>query len=340
MSDRTPEEREAARREREARRGPLPAQGPAPVVRPPESPEPQGPQGHQEPREPLEPPTLDPPDHPPSFAAPPLPVGRPPRRRRAVRAPGERSGASRGRSTAARIVAVAVLVLAIVAIWFLDQLFQPFAGSGHGSVVITVPSGASTGSIGDELARDGVISSSFFFGLRATLEGDRGKLRAGTYHLKRGMSYGAALSVLSTAPPAAPTTDVTIIPGRTRREIALLLHQQGVHGRFLTDTEHTTLLNLRGYGAPRHLSNLEGFLFPSTYQVRTPISIPALVNDQLTTFRQQFATVDMSYARRKNLTPYDVLTIASMVEAEAGTAHDRPLIASVIYNRLAQGMTL
>jgi uncharacterized YceG family protein len=340
MSDRTPEEREAARRAREARREPPPAQWPTPAVRPPEPPEPPEPEPYEPPEPEPEPPALDPSYDPPSFAARPLLEDRPPRGRRAVRAPRERSGAPRGRSTAARIVAVAVLVLAIVAIWFLDQLFQPFSGSGRGNVVVTVPSGSSTGSIGDRLARDGVISSSFFFGLRATLEGDRGKLRAGTYHLKRGMSYGAVLSVLTTPPPAAPTTEVTIIPGRTRRQISHLLHEQGVHGRFLTDTEHTTLLNLRGYGAPGNLSNLEGFLFPSTYQVRTPISIPALVNDQLTTFRQQFATVDMSYARSKNLTPYDVLIIASMVEAEAGTAHDRPLIASVIYNRLAQGMTL
>jgi uncharacterized YceG family protein len=354
MSDRTPEDREAARRDREARRGgqgfePEMPRAPDPPPRAADPSPPAGPPTVQWPPPaqwpapappPPEPPALDPPYDPPAFAERPLHKGSPPRGRRAVRAPRERSGGPRRRSTAARIVAVAVLVLAIVAIWFLDQLFQPFTGSGHGSVVVTVPSGSSTGSIGDQLAHDGVISSSFFFGLRATLDGDRGKLRAGTYHLKRGMSYGAVLSVLSTAPPAAPTTEVTIIPGRTRRQIARLLHQQGVHGRFLTDTEHTTLLNLRAYGAPRNLSNLEGFLFPSTYQVRTPISIPALVNDQLTTFRQQFATVDMSYARSKNLTPYDVLTIASMVEAEAGTAHDRPLIASVIYNRLAQRMTL
>jgi uncharacterized YceG family protein len=238
------------------------------------------------------------------------------------------------------VIAVAALVLAIAAIWFIVELFQPFQGSSHGSVVVTVPTGASTGTIGDELARDGVVSSSFFFGLRATLDGDRGKLRAGTYHLKRGMGYGAVLSILTAPPPAVPTTNVTVIPGRTRRQIAMLLHQQGVHGRFMTDTRHTTVLNLRAYGAPAGLNNLEGFLFPSTYQLREPISIPALINDQLTTFRHQFATVNMSYARSKNLTPYDVLKIASMVEAEAGTAHDRPLIASVIYNRLHQRIAL
>jgi uncharacterized YceG family protein len=230
-------------------------------------------------------------------------------------------------------------VLAVAALWFLIELFQPFHGSGQGSVVITVPAGAGTDAIGTELAHDGVVSSSFFFGLRARLAGDS-KLLAGTYRLKHGMSYSAVLNILTTPPPAAPTTNVTIIPGRTRRQVALLLHEQGVHGKYLTATTHTTVLNLRAYGAPSHLDNLEGFLFPSTYQLRVPVSIAALVTDQLRSFRQQFATVNLAYARSKNLTPYDVLIIASLVEAEAGTAHDRPLIASVIYNRLRLGMPL
>lgn len=239
-----------------------------------------------------------------------------------------------------RVLAAAGVVVAVVVIWFLVSLFQPFNGSGHGSVVVTIPIGSSTSAIGHELARDGVISSSFFFGLRAELAGDRGEMRAGTYHLRHGMSYSAVLTALTTVPAAAPTTNVTIIPGRTRRQIADLLHREGVHGRFLTDTRRTTLLDVQSYGAPANLDNLEGFLFPSTYQLRTPITIPALVADQLTAFRKQFATVNMSYAKSKNLTPYDVLKIASMVEAEAGTAHDRPLIASVIYNRLRLDMPL
>jgi uncharacterized YceG family protein len=64
------------------------------------------------------------------------------------------------------------------------------------------------------------------------------------------------------------------------------------------------------------------------------------VNKQLQTFRQSFAKVDLSYARKKNLTPYDVLIIASMVEREAQVAKDRPLVASVIYNRLHRHMPL
>jgi UPF0755 protein len=378
MSERTPQEREAARREREARRS----------GRRFDAPEPSGPTepGPTEPAAPPVPPRSEPaardsapaPAPPPPSFEPPheaaieptdeffhdgengrshpereVPLGvrrvgglrdgagmRRAKGQRSVRPPKGRSHALRGGSIVPRVFAIAALVLALGLIWFLVELFQPFQGSGHGLVVFTVRSGVSAGTVGDELAKDGVVSSGFFFDLRAMLAGDRGKLLAGTYRLRRDMGYGAVLSILTTPPARAPTTNVTVIPGRTRRQVATLLHEQHVHGHYLGDTRHTTLLNLRAYGAPRNLNTLEGFLFPSTYQLREPINMPALVADQLTTFRQQFATVNMAYARSKHLTPYDVLIIASMVEAEAGTPHDRPLIASVIYNRLRLGMPL
>ena len=133
---------------------------------------------------------------------------------------------------------------------------------------------------------------------------------------------------------------MTITEGRTRREIDSLLRSQGVRGSYFAATRRSRLLNPARFGAPRSVASLEGFLFPSTYQLREPISVSALAADQLQTFRQRFSSVNLGYARREHLTPYDVLTIASMVEAEAQTEHDRPLIASVIYNRLAAGMPL
>ena len=81
-------------------------------------------------------------------------------------------------------------------------------------------------------------------------------------------------------------------------------------------------------------------MFPDTYQLRVPVSIGALIADQLTAFKQHFATVGMGYARSKNLTPYDVLIIASIIEKEAATRHDFPLVASVIYNRLRDHIPL
>ena len=84
----------------------------------------------------------------------------------------------------------------------------------------------------------------------------------------------------------------------------------------------------------------EGFLFPSTYEFSQFTSSAELVRDQLRHFREQWATVDLRYARSRNLTPYDVLIIASMIEKEAAVAGERRLVSAVIYNRLRRGMPL
>jgi UPF0755 protein len=254
-------------------------------------------------------------------------------RRRPAQAPG-------GHSWAGRILALLALVLAAAVIWFLVELFQPFHGSPHGSVTVTIPPRSTSSQVGDRLSQAGVIPSSFFFDLRATLAGERGDLRAGTYHLQLGMTYGAVLKILTTPPPAAKVTNITIIEGRTRAQVNALLRTQGIGDTYLVDTRRSPLIDFAAYGAPRRTPDLEGFLFPDTYQLAEPISIGKLVSDQLSTFRQQFARVGLGYARSKRLTPYDVLIIASMVQAEAQTTHDAPLVASVIYNRLRLGMPL
>ena len=87
-----------------------------------------------------------------------------------------------------------------------------------------------------------------------------------------------------------------------------------------------------GFGAKRR--PLEGFLFPATYDFLRNTTSVQLVQMQLQAFEENWRKVDLRYARSKNLTPYDVLTIASMVEGEALAPDERPLIAAVIYNRL------
>jgi uncharacterized YceG family protein len=93
-----------------------------------------------------------------------------------------------------------------------------------------------------------------------------------------------------------------------------------------------------GFGSKK--LNLEGFLFPALYDFSVHTTSQQLVADQLSAFEQNWKQVDMSYARKKNLTPYDVLTIASMVEKEALVPDERPLVAAVIYNRLHDHMPL
>lgn len=91
---------------------------------------------------------------------------------------------------------------------------------------------------------------------------------------------------------------------------------------------------------PFKRTNLEGFLFPSTYDFVALTTSRQLVQQQLITFCRQWSSVDLSYAHSKNLTPYDVLKIASMIEKETLAPSERRLVSAVIYNRLHAGMPL
>jgi uncharacterized YceG family protein len=86
--------------------------------------------------------------------------------------------------------------------------------------------------------------------------------------------------------------------------------------------------------------SLEGFLFPASYEFTQKTSASELVADQLAAFRERFRSVDLSYARSRKLTPYDVLIIASMIEKETAVPGERRLVAAVIYNRLRSRMPL
>jgi UPF0755 protein len=142
------------------------------------------------------------------------------------------------------------------------------------------------------------------------------------------------------APRVAPTVNVTIIPGHSRRQVQKLLHESGIRGNYFKATVRSALLDPTQYGAPADTPSLEGFMWPDTYQLRKPVKIAALIADQLKTFKQEFAKVDLNYAESKNLTPYDVLKIASLITEESMKPTDAPKAASVIYNRLRLGMDL
>ncbi len=262
------------------------------------------------------------------MVTPPADVPRGPRSRRRVRA----------RVTGFVLVALlAILVLGIL------MLFQPF-GSAEGSPVeVTIPTGSSARDIGDQLAKAGVVDSGLLFSVRATISGKRGDLRSGPHRLRHDMSYASAIAALSKAPVVVKpqTVKVTIPEGRARSEIVPIVRKAGLKGNYLTASKRFAgALNPFRYGAPKGTRALEGFLFPATYELRPGAPARTLVDRQLAAFSDNFASVDLRRAKRKNLTAYDVLIIASMVEREAQLAAERPLVAAVIYNRLKDGMPL
>src|SRR3954468_20301122 len=263
------------------------------------------------------------------------------RRPRSVREGPNGSGPGYPRERRRRFFVPVLIVLtlvALVAAWCLVSLYQTGKAKGSGRVAVVVPRGTTLGVVADRLDGAGVISNAFFFKLCTRMEGHANDLKPGVYVLRKDMAYGDVITKLTAGPPHH-VIDVTIPEGRARREIAPLVKQAGVKGSYLRATVRSRHLRPRRYGAPRG-ATLEGFLFPSTYELKRGATVRALVAKQLAAFKQNFAKVSMSYAKKKNLTPYDVVTIASMVEREASLDRERPLIAAVIYNRLKQGIPL
>ena len=189
-----------------------------------------------------------------------------------------------------------------------------------------------------------MVADARFFELNATLTLRRGDLRAGRYVLRRDMSNGQAIEALMQGPKVrvVKTFDVTHprgphpardgaarARGRRRRPLPA--------GHLVARDAAARAPPRRAHGArarPRASSS------PPPTSCASARTRAALVDRQLDAFQQNFGSLDLRYARRRNLTRYDVVTIASMVEREAQLDRERPLIAAVIYNRLKLGMPL
>jgi UPF0755 protein len=263
-------------------------------------------------------------------------------RRRAAMDVGGGEGRARGGEGRTRRplrwVALAFMAAIVLgACWFAFSLFQPFKGDGGAAVRVRIPEGASVGDIADVLKRRGVISSPFFFQTRAAIAGRRDDFKAGTFTLRRDMSLAAAMDVISTG-PAPDVVRVAIPEGDSRNEVSRIVGHR-LRGNYVALTRRSARLDPRRYGA-RRATSLEGFLFPATYEIKKGKPTSALVSEQLDSFKRAFAGVNMGFAKKRNLSAYDVLTMASMIEREAQVASERPLVASVIYNRLREGIPL
>jgi len=132
---------------------------------------------------------------------------------------------------------------------------------------------------------------------------------------------------------AAQITAVDKIARRKRHVRPILSPKQ-----YLIATASSSLPGT--FARDRKRRNLEGFLFPATYDFTKRTTSAELAKDQLDAFQANWKKVNLGYARSKNLTPYDVLIIASMIEKETPAAEERQLVSAVIYNRLHARMPL
>jgi uncharacterized YceG family protein len=244
-----------------------------------------------------------------------------------------------------RLVALIALLFIGGALYVINETFQPLRDEREqeGGVAVQIPPGADARSIGRLLESKGVIEDARFFELNATLTLRRGKLRTGNYVLRREMTNGAAIDALLQGPKVrvVKTFGVTIPEGLSRREAAPAVDKSGIEGSYLKASgSKEALARARKLGAPKRAKTLEGFLFPATYELKAGATARDLVDKQLDAFRDNLGGIDLAKAKRKNLTRYDVVIIASMIERETPSDKERPLVASVIYNRLKQDIPL
>jgi UPF0755 protein len=164
-----------------------------------------------------------------------------------------------------------------------------------------------------------------------------------------GTDSGSSATTVAALPPPPKPLRIVFPEGFTRRDMAARItavdaiakRKRGVKPKlsaraYLAATKRPR--RIESFGAKRY--PVEGFLFPATYDFLRTTTSKQLANKQLTAFERNWRQLDLSYAKSKNLTPYDVLIIASMVERETLAPDERRLVAAVIYNRLHAGMPL
>jgi UPF0755 protein len=216
-------------------------------------------------------------------------------------------------------------------------------GDVHSPVEFTVGDGQTGEEVVDRLADAGVIRCGGIVGrflLRQNGHGDQ--ILAGTYDLTTNMTMDQAIRVLTTPPAGPPTVEVTIPEGYRLTQVAERVEQDiGISGSKVLEIAESGDLSLPPY-LPAGSPSAEGFLFPKTYEfAKKDLTPAAVVQRMLDQFATEAGALDLKGgAERLGYTPYEIVTVASMIEEEAKIAKDRPLIAAVIYNRLDIGMTL
>lgn len=244
-------------------------------------------------------------------------------------------GTGCGRKVAAGIGVVALVsVLVLLGGWWWVRAQLDPGGKPGALVTLEVPSGASTADIGTLLAQEGIVPNARVFRWWVGWK-NRGPFQAGRYELHRNSSVAAAADVLERGPLPPKVVKVSIPEGFRVSEIIDRIHE--VVPRFSTQELRALLDDRRiaSVALPPDSNNYEGLLFPATYEVTEEMTAEQLLQQMAAAMDERVSTPDFTAsAGALNLTPYELLTAASLVQAEAGNPDEAPKIARVIYNRL------
>ena len=211
------------------------------------------------------------------------------------------------------------------------------AAASNDRVAYTLAEGRSATDVGKDLERLGIIRSAKQFQVLISLMGLEEKLSAGDYTLFKGTSTASAINAL-TVKDAVPTIRVTFPEGIRVEEMAVIAEKAGfgTYGQFLEAVAAAQLPPDLAGAVPAG-QGLQGYLFPDTYILPRGSTAADLVQLMLATFDRRFTPELRAAAAAHGLNTHQAITLAAVVEREAVLAQERPLIAGVFYNRLAEG---
>lgn len=226
------------------------------------------------------------------------------------------------------------IFLLIGLLWYLVCLFSP---PGHGSVHcdISFPPGSGIRKLANELKAGGVIRSSWHFVLMTRLRGDAHRLKAGEYRFSDDMTPDVVLKKIVSGD--VDYRKFTLPEGYSVYQAAELLEQKGYFRKdtFLAKCRDKELLTRLGISS----DSAEGYLYPATYNLSRGGSEERLLEQMVGEFNKAYAALQEGQGERQ-LSRHEIVTMASIIEKEAVSADEKPLISSVFYNRLRIGMPL
>jgi UPF0755 protein len=261
----------------------------------------------------------------------------------ALQRSGPRRTSRKRRSNAGPTVLGVLLVLAVLAAVYLIYSAATRAESGQaekGPVRVEVVKGDTLSDVATKLEEAGIIESAFVFKLQARYEGYGTEIRTGRYTFEPGQDSDVIFRKLA-AGKAAPTIAVTVPEGLTLRETARTVAADSPVSA--PEFEEAARRTDYGYAFLEHpgIKSTEGYLFPARYDFEEGVSAGQIVDRLLGQYLLETESLDLGGAKeRLDLSEHQLVTVASLIEKEAATPEEKPLVASVIYNRMDRGMPL
>ena len=250
---------------------------------------------------------------------------------------------NRGLKSAIGIAVALCLVIALGLLWAVFGSPATSKIKAGQTVTVEIKDGSGTAAIAQSLSDAGLISSPTMFRLRSRMSGSDGEYKAGVYKITAGSSMSEVMDALKKGPEAVYVT-VTIPEGKTIAQIGQILEKNaGIHSdEFVSYAQSAAPEYAKTYPILKGAYNnsLEGYLFPDTYRIAANATTREVVAMMLKRFDEVYGSLDISPKRSAQYNTNQLITIASLVEREVARASDRPLVASVIDNRLAKGMRL